>query len=41
MSVKTINEYSDTLDDRAKTSLDSFMKFMESAYPGIRLKISF
>ena len=41
MSVKTIEEYTSTLDEKAKLNLEDFIKFMESSYPNIRPKISF
>ena len=41
MSVKTIEEYTSTLDEKAKLNLENFIKFMESSYPNIRPKISF
>lgn len=41
MSVKTIEEYTSTLDGKAKLNLENFIKFMESSYPNIRPKISF
>lgn len=41
MSVKTIEEYTSTLDEKAKLNLKNFIKFMESYYPNIRPKISF
>ena len=41
MSVKTIEEYTNTLDEKAKLNLENFIKFMESSYPNIRPKISF
>lgn len=41
MSVKTIEEYTSTLDEKAKLNLKNFIKFMESSYPNIRPKISF
>lgn len=41
MSVKTIEEYTSTLDEKAKLNLENFIKFMESYYPNIRPKISF
>ena len=41
MSVKTIEEYNSTLDEKAKLNLENFIKFMESSYPNIRPKISF
>lgn len=41
MSVKTIEEYTSTLDEKAGLNLENFIKFMESSYPNIRPKISF
>ena len=41
MSVKTIEEYTSTLDEKARLNLENFIKFMESSYPNIRPKISF
>ena len=41
MSVKTIEEYTSILDEKAKLNLENFIKFMESSYPNIRPKISF
>ena len=41
MSVKTIEEYTSTLDEKAKLNLENFINFMESSYPNIRPKISF
>ena len=41
MSVKTIEEYTSTLDEKAKLNLENFIKFMESSYPNIRPNISF
>ena len=41
MSVKTIEEYTSTLDEKAMLNLENFIKFMESYYPNIRPKISF
>ena len=41
MSVKTVEEYTSTLDEKAKLNLENFIKFMESSYPNIRPKISF
>ena len=32
MSVKTIEEYTSTLDGKAKLNLENFIKFMESFY---------
>lgn len=41
MSVKTIEEYTSTLDEKARLNLENFIKFMESSYPNIRPEISF
>ena len=41
MSVKTIEEYTSILDEKARLNLENFIKFMESSYPNIRPKISF
>lgn len=41
ISVKTIEEYTSTLDEKARLNLENFIKFMESSYPNIRPKISF
>ena len=41
MIVKTIEEYTSTLDEKARLNLKNFIKFMESSYPNIRPKISF
>ena len=41
MSVKTIEEYTSILDEKARLNRENFINFMESSYPNIRPKISF